>query len=209
MLQWFPLFLLAFAVSLDSFGVGLTYGLRKIRIPLRSIFIIACCSAAMIFLATGVAHSIMWFMSPRLAEGLGGFILIALGTWALYQCSATKVKKRSRTLDLKRFGLVTQILRKPATADMDRSGIISATEALILGVALSLDAFGAGMGAALMGYPPWLSAVLMGTMSSLFVYLGMKFGSMFSSARWINQFSYWPGIILITFGLCKTYMIWL
>ena len=37
--------LLALAVSLDSFSVGFTYGLRKMRIPFKSIMIIACCSA--------------------------------------------------------------------------------------------------------------------------------------------------------------------
>ena len=33
--------LLAFAVSLDSFSVGFTYGLRKLKIPFKAILIIA------------------------------------------------------------------------------------------------------------------------------------------------------------------------
>ena len=37
--------LLALAVSLDSCGVGMTYGMRKVSIPVRSILIIAGCSA--------------------------------------------------------------------------------------------------------------------------------------------------------------------
>ena len=36
--------LLALAVSLDSFGAGLNYGLRNIKIPIGSILIIALCS---------------------------------------------------------------------------------------------------------------------------------------------------------------------
>ena len=35
----FSLLILAFAVSLDSFSVGLTYGLRKVKIPLKSILL--------------------------------------------------------------------------------------------------------------------------------------------------------------------------
>ena len=42
---------LALAVSLDGFGVGVTYGLRGIRIPLASIAIIAVCSGAVIWLS--------------------------------------------------------------------------------------------------------------------------------------------------------------
>jgi putative Mn2+ efflux pump MntP len=41
MLPVISLLILAFAVSLDGFGVGVMYGLRKIRIPLVSIGIIS------------------------------------------------------------------------------------------------------------------------------------------------------------------------
>lgn len=40
----FSLLLLAFALSLDGFGVGITYGLRKMKIPLLSVLIISLCS---------------------------------------------------------------------------------------------------------------------------------------------------------------------
>ena len=46
-----------------------------------------------------------------------------------------------------------QILRKPTVADFDKSGTISAGEAL-LGIALSVDSFGAGIGASLLGMHP-------------------------------------------------------
>ena len=48
MLHGWLIIALAFAVSLDSFGVGTTYGLRKIRIPLVSTVIIAGCSGAVL-----------------------------------------------------------------------------------------------------------------------------------------------------------------
>ena len=47
-----------------------------------------------------------------------------------------------------------QILRKPTVADFDKSGTISAGEALLLGIALSVDSFGAGIGASLLGMHP-------------------------------------------------------
>ena len=57
------------------------------------------------------------------------------------------------TLELRKLGVVIQILRSPSKADMDNSGSISTQEAMWLGIALSLDAFGAGLGAALLGFP--------------------------------------------------------
>lgn len=85
MAHTFSLLILAFAVSLDSFSVGLTYGLRKMRIPFKSISIIACCSAITLMAAMTIGHFIEAFLSPALAESLGGVILIFLGAWVLYQ----------------------------------------------------------------------------------------------------------------------------
>lgn len=220
MIQFASLLVLAFAVSLDSFGVGITYGMRKVMIPIRSILIIAFCSGFMIIIAMGIGQGINYFLSPRFAEMLGGGILISIGAWALYNIARTKeslqpVKKREEiivkdkdqkrvwTLEIKKVGIVIQILRTPMVADIDRSGTISGIEAFVLGVALALDAFGAGIGAALIGYSPWYTAILIATMSSFFVFLGMKFGSIFSHASWMAKVSYLPGIILISFGVIK------
>lgn len=220
MIQFASLLVLAFAVSLDSFGVGITYGMRKVMIPIRSILIIAFCSGFMIIIAMGIGQGINYFLSPRFAEMLGGGILISIGVWALYNIARTKEslqpvknreeiivkekdQKRVWTLEIKKVGIVIQILRTPMVADIDRSGTISGIEAFVLGIALALDAFGAGIGAALIGYSPWYTAILIATMSSFFVFLGMKFGSIFSHASWMAKVSYLPGIILISFGVIK------
>ncbi|MDV2687084.1 manganese efflux pump, partial [Alkalihalophilus lindianensis] len=77
--------ILAFALSLDSFSVGLTYGLRKMVMPLKSIIIIASCSALTLLIAISIGHGLERILSPRITASLGGFILIALGAWVLYQ----------------------------------------------------------------------------------------------------------------------------
>jgi putative sporulation protein YtaF len=228
--QTASLLILAFAVSLDSFGVGMTYGMRKITIPLRSILIIAICSGLMILAAMLVGEGISYFLSPRIAEILGGFILLLIGFWAMFNMYRTRstqsVVKQSKevkvqaeaeepskfsetkylwTLEIKKWGIVIQVLRKPMMADLDRSGVISGLEAYILGIALALDAFGAGIGAALMGYSPLMTALLIATMSSLFVYLGINCGTRFADAPWLRSISYLPAIILISFGLIKMF----
>ena len=54
MYLYLSLILLAFTLSLDSCSVGLTYGLRSVRIPLRSIIIIGMCSAAVMLVSMGI-----------------------------------------------------------------------------------------------------------------------------------------------------------
>lgn len=51
LIQAASMFVLAFALSLDSFGVGMTYGLRRVRIPIFSIVIISICSGMFIWLS--------------------------------------------------------------------------------------------------------------------------------------------------------------
>lgn len=207
------LFLLAFAVSLDSFSVGLTYGLRKVRIPLKSILIISCCSAAVLILAMVFGHFFEQLFSSKVAGRIGGLILIFLGAWILFQFfrpDKTKELSVNETtllnFEIKSLGVVINILRKPMSADFDRSGAITGIEALLLGLALSLDAFGAGIGAALLGFSPLILAVSVAVMSSLFVYLGMKFGALFAKYQWVQKFSFLPGVLLILIGIWKLYM---
>lgn len=201
---------LAFAVSLDSFGVGLTYGLRKIKIPWKSLLFIACCSATSIVIAMGFGTYIQRYLSPEVAASIGGAILILIGAWALYQVirpakshKPKEQKLRSFSFEIKMFGIVIRILRQPMAADIDNSGTITGKEAFLLGIALSLDAFGAGIGAALIGFSPLWLAGCVAIMSALFVTLGMKSGFRFADSAWMSKFSFVPGLMLILLGVAN------
>ena len=203
--------LLAFAVSIDSFSVGFTYGLKQMRIPLASIIVIACMSAATMLLSMYIGGLLSKVLSAGTAEKIGGSLLIMLGIWVLYQNFRPQEKgipeeaeeKVIATIEMKYFGIAINILKKPMDADLDRSGTIVGIEAVVLGIALSLDAFAAGLGAAMLGFSPLLLAGSIGVMSALFIKMGMGFGTKLSYQRWINQLSYLPGILLILLGVLK------
>jgi putative sporulation protein YtaF len=209
MSQTITLLLLAFAVSLDSFSTGLTYGLRKIVIPFKSISIISICSATTLLVAMLVGQTIQTFISPEVAGRFGGLILILLGAFVLYQFFRPEKEvglEEEKTLinfEIKSIGLVIQILRRPLTADFDKSGTITGIEAFMLGIALSLDAFGAGIGAALLSYSPIVLALAVMVMSFLFLSGGLKMGRFFSHIKWIQQVSFLPGVLLILIGVLR------
>ncbi|WP_442595404.1 sporulation membrane protein YtaF [Neobacillus sp. D3-1R] len=210
MAQFISLLVLAFAVSLDSFSVGFTYGLRKMQIPLKSIFIIATCSAVSLLVAAGLGHFLARILSPEITDQLGGLILIGLGAWVLFQFFRPEKNKELVTIEktivnfeIKSLGIVINILRKPMSADFDLSGTITGIEALMLGVALSLDAFGAGIGAAMLGFSPIALAIVVAVMSSVFVWMGIKSGTFFSKSDWVQKFTFIPGILLIIIGVWK------
>ncbi|MFB9330123.1 MntP/YtaF family protein [Paenibacillus aurantiacus] len=228
------LLLLAFAVSLDGLGVGVTYGLRRIRIPVFSVVIISLCSGFVVWLSMQIGTVLAGYLSPDFASWTGAALLVLIGAWALVQhfrrgkedeedageaadfrtavnqgqdgappASDWEATKTIVILELKRLGLVIQILRKPQIADVDRSGIISASEAVLLGFALSLDSFGAGLGAAMVGFPPVLTALIICTASGLFLLGGMQLGFRFAGMRGMQALSVLPGLMLIAMGIMK------
>ncbi|MGB8002075.1 MAG: sporulation membrane protein YtaF [Anaerobacillus sp.] len=209
-MYWVSLFFLAFAVSVDGFGVGLTYGLRRMRIPFKSILIISICSAVSMLVAMGLGSFLQLWISDSVAQRIGGFILIALGGWVLYQMIRNN-KDEGKTVserillhfEIRSLGVVISILRKPTTADFDDSGTITGIEAIMLGAALSLDAFGAGVGASMIGYSPIETSILIACMSSFFLLVGLKFGNAASNVKWMDKLSYLPGCLLIILGFMR------
>ncbi len=209
--QLFSLLLLALAVSLDSFSVGFTYGLRKMRIPLKSIVIIACCTAVTLMIAMLMGHLMQQFMSPDVAGKIGGIILIMLGIWVIYQFFRSEKEKEGMphekvilNFEIKSLGIVINILKKPMSADFDKSGTITGVEALMLGLALSLDSFGAGIGAAMLGFSPLYLSVAVSLLSSGLVFAGMRLGAVLSAKKsWLQRLTFLPGIVLILIGILK------
>jgi putative sporulation protein YtaF len=210
MFHLFSLLILAFALSLDSFSVGFTYGLRQMVMPFKSVLIIASCSAVSMMLAVSIGHGLEKILSPSITASLGGVILIVLGAGVLFQFfrpeKEKELLKHEKTIvnfEIRSLGLVINILKKPMSADFDNSGTITGIEALMLGFALSLDSFGAGIGAAMLGFSPYYLAISVAVMSSLFVLLGIKSGTFFHRFDWIQRFTFLPGILLIMIGIWK------
>lgn len=227
---------LAFALSLDSFGVGMSYGIRRMRLPWTSVIVIAFCSGLVLLVSMQIGRWLMTWISPDFASHIGALILIVIGTFAIVQFIRTSneegkaqsqdanvpnlnahdeegtVSDSSGTptpvlqVQLRRLGIIVQILRTPAAADIDRSGTISATEAAWLGAALSLDAFGAGIGAAMIGYPTFWTVLFISLFSGTFLKLGLQLGNIVAVRwSWVRKLSFLPGCVLILMGIMKLF----
>ena len=98
------------------------------------------------------------------------------------------------------------LLHDPVSADADHSGSISAQEAIMLGVALALDGFGAGFGAALAGFSPFATGLSVAVVKVIFVYAGLGLGRMARGLP-IKQFKIIPGLIILALGLLKIILV--
>lgn len=201
--------LLACAVSLDSFMVAFTYGLRRMVLSRRAIIIIGVISGIIFFIAMTVGDLIAVALSEQIAELIGGTLLILLGIWSLFSFFRSERKEEQTKpfhlkLEIKSLGIVVQILKKPMVADIDQSGKITGLEVMLLAIALSIDAFAAGIGAGLIGMSV-LAVAGIALATSLFLFIGLKAGAMFSNSNRIAYLRFIPGILLFTLGLFKIF----
>lgn len=197
------LFLLVIAVSLDGFTVGVTYGMKHVKIPFAAIFIIMFCSGLVVITSMSIGHLLSLFISEKVTNILGGLIFIFLGIVvliSLIRTSSTKPKNDTNNEE-QHFNNIKTVLKSPEKADLDKSGSISLSEALLLGIALALDAFGAGIGAALLGFSPLLTTVLIALMSGLFLFTGCQIGLQLSRFKLFQKLTFTPPFILISLGI--------
>lgn len=206
----FSILLLGIALSLDSLTVGLTYGMRKVSIPFKSLIIISLSTFIVLLLAMGMGSMIERYISFEAGQRLGGLILIGIGIWILFGFfTSPKANTEQQPnykiikFDLKAFAVIIKILKKPMEADFDRSGKISGMEAFFLGLALSLDSFGAGIGAALIDLPPIIFSIIVTVFCTLFILVGIRMGKLLSNVRWMEKFAVLPGIALVLIGIYK------
>lgn len=194
--------LLVIAVSLDGFSVGITYGMRKIKVPFLPLFIIMLCSGLIVFLSMEIGDFLRAFISPEGASLLGGCILVFLGIFSFISIIRSKdTENAGKTFSSNaKLKQVKTVLTRPKEADLDKSGTISINESILLGFALALDAFGAGIGAAMLGYSPLLTALLTASMSGIFLYSGILLGNYLWKLPVVQRLSILPAAVLIFLG---------
>lgn len=215
--MYLMIIMIGIIVSLDGLAAAFAYGVRKIYLTPLAVLMVSLASAVMMGSSMGVGRLISRFLPPIVAEYLGALLLLVLGCYLLYQQGRPNRPRQAATnnssgerpvvqFNLKAFGLVVQILRDPTVADVDQSGAITWQESFLLGLALSLDSFGVGIGAAMTGLTPGLTAFLAGLVTLISLLLGWELGYNLQH-KMSTQWQRLPGLILILLGIANLFML--
>lgn len=204
MVNILSLFVLAIAVSVDSFMVAFGYGLRQVKLAPHVIILIGLCSGLVFGMAMGAGQLVALLLTERFTSYLGAILLIGLGCYSLltFDQSQSQTKPKHFRFEFKKVGLVIDILKKPAIADLDHSGHISGMETVWLGLALSIDASAAGMGAALVGVS-YIAIGLIAITTMVFLSMGLHLGVTFSNKGLPDKIRYLPGLLLVLLGISR------
>ncbi len=202
--------LFGLAVSADGFAAGVAYGVKRIKIPLLSLLVIALASALAVCFSMLCGQGLATLLPAGWAGKIGALLIAGIGCYFLLQAACEKINgvegeedQPILSLSIKPLGIIIQILREPAWADFDKSGVISAREAFFLGLALALDALGAGIGMAMTGMNIFYTVLAVGVLKFILVNLGLFIGAYFSHGLIKSLSAIIPGLIFIIIGISE------
>ena len=175
--------LLAVASSIDSLGIGITYGLKNTKISFWSTFILFCISFGISIFSLLLGNFIKKFFSDIIINFFGSGLLIVMGFWAFLQAMKN---------DCKNF-------------DFDNSKFIDCKEACILGFALSLDSFCIGISGSMADINLSLFPFLVSAFQLIFLSLGSYLGINIRNFCKLpsNIWSIISGLLLIFIGFLR------
>ncbi|WP_233856201.1 sporulation membrane protein YtaF [Paraburkholderia sp. HD33-4] len=208
----FPILLIAVSSNLDNIGVGTSYGVRKINIPIASNLLIAVVTATGTFLSIILGKSVYLFVSKGVAGLLGGGIIVVAGLWVVLQESLMhRVREPSQAEPIVKTGgskygsrHIVQILDNPIVADWDFSGHIDRKEALALAFALTINNIPNGVGAGMLGLNVYAMTAAVFVVSIITIWLGIYFGKL--GVRWMGRFTgVLGGVLLICVGFYEIF----
>lgn len=191
------LLLIGVASNLDNLAVGVVLGMRKIAIPARSNLVMA--GIAFLFSLVSVlgGAALGRVMPEHRANLVGAILIMAIGVWMIPACQGLLMRVLAPLLRLSLFSM----LAAPELADRDRSGVITFGEAMVLGVAVSLNCLTNGVTAGLWKMDVWLMALCNAVLSYVSIVGGVALGRR-SSGHWMGAHSALvAGVLLILIGV--------
>lgn len=193
--------ILMISLSIDALGIGVTYGIRKIKMPFASKAIIFAISWLIFFVAQALGGALASILSPTVARIIGAVMLFLIGVWVIAQnffedkpCISFKIKP---------LKIMVNIIRIPESGDIDKSKSIDAMEALYIGFAMSIDSAGAGIGCAAMGLGFTLLPLLVAITQTVFMCCGLFLGKKLQAGIKSSVWSMFSGILMVLISVWR------
>jgi len=185
--------ILLFAVSsnLDNLVIGVSYGIKRIRVSFVSNLIIALITFIGTLISMFLGKSITYFIPISFASALGSLIIIGIGIFGIINYI------RNRKKETEWFATDSE------KYDKNNDKKIEYNEAITLGFALTINNIGLGIGASISGLSILPTALGSFLFSILFLYLGNILGTSFLS-NFIGKYAEpIAAIIIIALGIVE------
>ncbi len=175
--------ILSISSSIDSLGIGVTYGIKGTLISKLGKLILFIITFFVTTISLVFGNIIKMMLPTYLMSIIGSLILIFIGIF-----------------------IILQSLKKDHISfDFDSSNFIDSKEALFLALALSLDSFCIGIGSTIIGISNILFPLLIAIFQLFFLSLGILLGRCLHNFEHLpnNIYSIISGALLIFIGIIK------
>lgn len=201
--QIIVLFLLAVATSLDSLGVGVAYGLSGTRLRFSAHICISTVMLVITYASVAFGNTLARFMPPLATHLLSAVFFIGVGIWILFPLLQQKWQQwvPGRKSADGETPTLKAVLNNPELADMNGSRDIDVREALLLGMALSLNNIGGGISAGIIQLSPMGMALLSVLFNIICLVGGDQVGKRLSQSQLSQYAQSVSGLLMIIVGL--------
>lgn len=192
-MQFFSIMLFAVSSNLDNLIIGVSYGIKKIRIPFLSNFLIAVMAFAGTFLSMLCGERITQWLPVGLANAIGSVMIIVIGLGGLIKYLYSRRRSAQDN--------VQWPINEPEKYDKNSDKTLELKETVSLGIALTVNNIGLGVGASMSG----LSVLGTAMMSSVFcmglMLIGNYIGKGCTSKRFEKYSEVISAVIIILLGI--------
>ncbi len=205
--------ILALSSSIDSLGIGITYGIKNTRISYMGKVVLLVISFSISILSVWFGDVIKNVFSEFATKLIGNIILIAMGGFVCFQAiRKNEITHQRHKKDEKIYsffidflGITIKIIKNPSSSDLDSSNSIDSKEAFFLGIALSLDCFCIGVGGSMIGISPFLFPLFIPIFQLAFLSFGTILGKKLCQLNQLpdNTWSIISGLLLIFIGFLR------
>lgn len=195
-MQFIPSLLFGISSSLDALLVGISLGLRKVRIRLWQNLIISLITLLGTCLCVGLGGKLAALLPGPIALYAGSIVLILLGVyyiakWALYELRRHKERNSPDE--------ITQ------TSHTEKPPSLHLTEVFLLSFTLSVNNMGMGLAASIAGLPLLSAAAATALCSILFLFVGNRLGKSRIFHFIENCSDPLSGVLLIGLGILQLF----
>lgn len=188
-MEIFMIVLMTLAATADSFIIAFNYGIKKVVISSSSnLFIsIFCLFGTLVSMLIG--RFLGGLITVQSANILGSIVLIGFSTYML------------KNALLPDKGDKHQYNQDPVAVDKDKSNVIEFRESFLIGLLLSINNMGMGIGAGITGMPILITSMVCAGASYLFIRIGCIFGRRIYSLKVSRSLEIISGIFVLILGI--------
>ena len=195
---------LAVATSLDSLGVGVAFGAGRVHVDAKAHVTISLVMFIVTWLSVALGNEFARALPTWGGKVLGASIFVGLGVWLLAPTfRGTRGRPGGSGSDAPNCADPTGSSDESSAGSVDGSRRVGLREAVLLGGALSLNNFGGGVSAGLMGIGALSMAALSVLFNVLFLVGGHRVGERLARPLMGARMQVASGVLMLLIGLLQ------